>query len=475
MLPAALGSPALGRRCRLLRTARQRTVTAGVALVAGAAWWLLVPFPWAVVGFALFVVGGLLRLDWALVAVVLACPFYLPVDANPVPAKAVGVYRFAPAEVAVVACALAWFLTMALNPRRAVDRWRRAGWALVPAVLFVGAGVIAALAAANRQEALRELRVVILEPVLFGMMIVTWLDRRGVERLLVAALVLGAAVSAFAFYHYLAVGIVEATGGVRRVLAIYHSPNQLALLLDRLAPLAVAFAVPLPGEAFRRWAARGLPSLLAAALMAGALVLTFSRGAWLAVTVAVVAIVAVRGWRLVLPVVAVVAIAAGLVVTVVAPGRLLSEQTSLQRPLLWGAAWRMALDHPLVGVGPDNFLTAYRDRGYLPAEGWREPNISHPHNLVLDAWLRTGVLGLVALVWTIIGFWRAAVRVLRFPSAPGWSSALALAGSLLAALLHGMIDNGYFLPDLALLFWLTVGGMAVLAREQVTKEDRCGS
>jgi hypothetical protein len=35
---------------------------------------------------------------------------------------------------------------------------------------------------------------------------------------------------------------------------------------------------------------------------------------------------------------------------------------------------------------------------------------------------------------------------------------------MLAALTHGLFDNGYFLPDLAVLFWLAVAGMAVLAR-----------
>jgi O-antigen ligase len=135
----------------------------------------------------------------------------------------------------------------------------------------------------------------------------------------------------------------------------------------------------------------------------------------------------------------------------------------------------MIQDHPLLGVGPDNFLSAYRDRGYLPADGWREPNISHPHNLLLDAWLRTGLLGLLALLVAVVRFWRDALRVLRLRAAPGWSSALALAGSMAAALVHGAIDNGYFLPDLALLFWLAVGGMAVLARGCRAQEDQCGS
>ncbi|MCS6801139.1 MAG: O-antigen ligase family protein [Chloroflexota bacterium] len=474
MLRAAPGFRALDHP-PLFRTARQRDRAAAAALLGGAALWIALPFPLAGAGGLLFVLGAMLRLDWALLAVVVACPFYLPVDANPVPAKPVGSYRFSPAEVALVACVIAWAATSALRPARILERWREMGGALFPATLFVVAGVLSALAAVNRHEALRELRVVIVEPVLFGVMIMTSLDRRAVERLVIAGVALGVAVAAYAFYHYLAIGIVEATGGVRRVLAVYHSPNQLALLLDRLAPMAVALAVPRAGEPLRHWARRGVPALVAAGAMAGALVLTFSRGAWLAVAAATLALLAFRSWRLAVPAALGAVAGAVVVASVMAPGRLLSEHTSLQRPLLWGAAWRMALDHPLLGVGPDNFLSAYRDRGYMPAEGWREPNISHPHNLLLDAWLRTGVLGLAALTLALFGFWRGAARVLRFRAAPGWSSALALAGGMLAALLHGMIDNGYFLPDLAFLFWLAVGGMAVLAREQAAQEGRCGS
>ncbi|GIW06584.1 MAG: hypothetical protein KatS3mg060_1389 [Dehalococcoidia bacterium] len=475
MLRLAPGLPATSSQRLLIGPVRQRDAVAATLLLAGAAAWLALPLPAAACGVVLFALGALLRLDWALVAVVAACPFYLPVEANPVAAKEVGPYRFPPAEVALVACAVGWIVGMALDPASAARRWRRAGWAVVPAGLFVLAGILSTLGAVNRQEALRELRVVILEPTLVGLMIVTSLDRRGVARLVVAGVALGAAVALYAFYHYLVIGIVEATGGVRRVLAVYHSPNQLALLLDRLTPMAVALALPRPGETAQRWVRRGLPALAAAGLMTGALVLTYSRGAWLAVGVAVIAMLARRGWRFVLPAVAAGAIVAASLLSRVSPDRLLSEQTSLQRPLLWSTALRMIQDHPLLGVGPDNFLYAYRDRGYLPPEGWREPNISHPHNLLLDAWVRTGLLGLTALTLAVIGFWRNTFRVLRFPRGPGWPSALALAGGMVAALVHGMFDNGYFLPDLAILFWLAVGGMAVLAREAMTQEDRCGS
>ena len=61
----------------------------------------------------------------------------------------------------------------------------------------------------------------------------------------------------------------------------------------------------------------------------------------------------------------------------------LTSGTGFFRIKLWHSAWRMALDHPALGVGPDNFLYAYRTRYVLPS-AWQELNLSHPHNLILD-------------------------------------------------------------------------------------------
>lgn len=58
----------------------------------------------------------------------------------------------------------------------------------------------------------------------------------------------------------------------------------------------------------------------------------------------------------------------------------------------------MALDHPLLGVGPDNFLYAYRS-GYLLPSAWQEPNLNHPHTLLLDWWTRLGIPGVCCWGW----------------------------------------------------------------------------
>ena len=71
-----------------------------------------------------------------------------------------------------------------------------------------------------------------------------------------------------------------------------------------------------------------------------------------------------------------------------------STGASSTRWLIWKASARMALDHPVWGVGLDQFYTQYWPR-YVEPAGWPERYTSHAHNLFLDVWLRLGILGVV--------------------------------------------------------------------------------
>jgi putative inorganic carbon (hco3(-)) transporter len=142
--------------------------------------------------------------------------------------------------------------------------------------------------------------------------------------------------------------------------------------------------------------------------------------------------------------------------------------TSGRRLELWQASWDMGKDHPLQGVGMDNFLYAY-PRYRLPGAG-SEPFLSHPHNLVLDFWLSLGVLGLAWLAWAILTVVTVARRCLATADQPRRALALGLTASLIVGGLHGLVDNSYFLPDLAVLFWLALAGLQLLSQAKVAPE-----
>ena len=149
-------------------------------------------------------------------------------------------------------------------------------------------------------------------------------------------------------------------------------------------------------------------------LLAG-LGLTYSVGGWLATGAGVgAAIVLARGRRALalLALVGLVALAGMLAARperVVGHLDLASDSTSGVRVLLWRSALEMLRDHPLFGIGLDNFVHRYNpERGgdYISPEGWREPDLSHPHNLLLDWWLSLGVLGALVLARLLIVAWR---------------------------------------------------------------------
>ncbi|MCX6021004.1 MAG: O-antigen ligase family protein [Chloroflexi bacterium] len=328
------------------------------------------------------------------------------------------------------------------------------GWAwwrsslVSPLGLLLVAATVAAVFAEHQREAWREYRTVIVEPALLGLVL---RDLLRFERhrlvLLHAFVVLGAFVGVQGVVRYSTGAEATEAEGVWRAGAIYWSANHLALLFDRLTPIAVALALFAPVSA--RWRAL----YAAAGLAQGATVLlTFSKAGWLALGTAVAALGLARDRR--------VALTAALVTTVLLAAalvfgpteRLLSAATSSQRIWLWQASLAMLRDHPLTGVGPDNFLYAYHN--YMLPEAWREPDLSHPHNLVLDFWLRLGILGTATLAWMLALFARNAWRALR-SSGPGWTRAGAagVGAAMAAAVLHGLVDNSFFLIDLAYLFW----------------------
>jgi O-antigen ligase len=116
----------------------------------------------------------------------------------------------------------------------------------------------------------------------------------------------------------------------------------------------------------------------------------------------------------------------------------------------------MIRDHPLFGVGLDNFL--YKYPRYMLPEAWQEPDLSHPHNILLDWWTRLGVLGVGALIWLEVAFYRLGVRLYRsLDRGEIQALVLGLMASMVDFLAHGLIDNSYFLVDLAFVFFLTLG------------------
>ena len=123
------------------------------------------------------------------------------------------------------------------------------------------------------------------------------------------------------------------------------------------------------------------------------------------------------------------------------------------RLVIWDGAYRILRDFPVTGIGPDQFYVMYGLR-YIEPEGWPERYTSHPHNLFLDFWLSLGLVGLVFVIVALIWLGWRTLR-LRMQAGPA-PLAVAGAAALTAGVVHGLVDNAFFLPDLALLTWVSI-------------------
>jgi O-antigen ligase len=453
-----------------------------IAATAAAATVFYVTPSFVVFSLALVVLFCLLvlRPSWGLALIALTIPFYVP----PLPKPILG-YRFSPVEVFTLVATAAWLTRAMLDAGLAArqrplrlprPRLLRADWA---AIAFFAIATLSLSVAEFRDVALNEWRVVILEPFLFFLLLrATRLRERELWVVIDAFVLSGVAVALYGLWQY-ATGqnLIAAEGGLLRLRSIYGSPNNVALYLDRILPILVAMWLlgtrELHGRRRLLYAAALLPVALA-------LFLTFSKGALLLGIPASLAVVfwiwqrraGRRTWPWVMA-----AIGIGVAALLIA-GRVpslaarldLFGATGVFRVQLWRAAANMFADHPWLGVGLDNFLYAYRGRYILDA-AWQEPNLNHPHNIVLDFATRLGLLGLLAGGWLIWEAARALKSALQKSNSRRLPLAAGLAGSLVAMMAHGLVDHSLFLIDLAFVFFLILGVAVWMAERPPDSEE----
>jgi putative inorganic carbon (hco3(-)) transporter len=392
-------------------------------------------------------------------SLIFAVPLMIPLSFQPVQ---VGNLQFNMLEILIIAAVLgyaprvlagAWQLRgierdqRHILMRRVVPDRLAAGISLL---LMVG-GVIAVLFmadGAHSAESLRTFRWTMFFPVAYFLLAAPVLYQREEFRALAGALFLaGATVSAaIAVADGFLGGGVQADA-VTRLSGIAPHPNALALVLDRAVVFGLLVGILFREHISRHWM---LPSLA----VSGVLLMTFSRGAVLGLVAGVLIVLLLTRARRMAVAVAGASITGTIGLILMAPDRtlsLLGGGSGSLRLELWQSSVRMISDHPITGVGPDQFLYQYLPR-YVTPEAWPERFTSHPHNLLLDSWLSVGIIGIVVVA--LIGL--LLVRNIRGALQTRDRISLAAAGGIITVGVHGMVDQSYFLPELATSFWLLI-------------------
>jgi O-antigen ligase len=253
--------------------------------------------------------------------------------------------------------------------------------------------------------------------------------------------------------------VILADDGARRLIAVYESPNAVALQLGKCLPFALAYVL-LPLSSWRR----GFGAICSV-LMLMALVLTQSLGALLFGIPAMMAVM-LLGWqgqraRLWLVGLGILGTISLLPLSRLIPRlrtALEGNNSTLFRLNVWRSTIELLKDHPITGVGLDQFLYIYRS-SYIVPEGSADPDLSPPHNFILDYWVFLGIAGVLVGLWLQVAFWRtiwSTYRRVHHADPILFALLLGAMGMMANFIGHGLVDVSFFFINLSFLFSLVV-------------------
>ena len=404
------------------------------------------------------------RLELGLLLTIFYAPFFLfPV--------ALYKFIFPMSELVILLTALAWLL-------RSLAVWGRNRQStshfvaetflrkFTPLDYGVGAllllGTLSLTWAAQHDAAFTEWRTLLLEPAFFYLILRTTIrNRLSILRLVDALLIAGIVVAAIGLFQFInGQAIITAEDGARRLASVYGSPNNVGLFLGRCIPFLLTFALVRVDLWRRIFAGIGLILLVIAAALsqsAGAL--------FLGIPAAIASVLLlIYGKRALIALMGLAIVGLGGFALTLRSERFahvldFSGGTNFFRIRVWTSALEMIHDHPLTGLGLDQFLYAYRGRYILP-DAWQEPNLSHPHNFLLDFWVRLGIFGVLVFLGIQVFFWKQSVqlyRVFKNNDPLMFAIIVGIMGSMVNLLAHGLVDNSVFVNDLSYVFVLLLG------------------
>ncbi len=244
-----------------------------------------------------------------------------------------------------------------------------------------------------------------------------------------------------------------------RVVGPFDNPNVFGEYLIMLLPLAVALVLT------RRGAQRLIG--IAVTLAAGAaLVYTWSRGAWLGAMASIGLLLVL--YHAVLPFVA-AALPSAIVSRLTSIGNLADTSTAY-RVSIWTASVNMLKDifESGIGTGSAAFSAVY------PAYALGGAAYAlHAHNLYLQIFVELGVVGIAVFVLMLFFFFRSVFSCYRtLGDRTQATTILAMGLGVFALLVQGLTDNVWYNYRIVLLFWLLMGIVIGMGRDDGLSDAR---
>ena len=333
-----------------------------------------------------------------------------------------GEFSITSTDVLVAVLLVGWIARAVPDRQLAI----RGGPSLTAAIALLAAAFLSTLTAVDLPDAIKEL-IKLCELIGVGFFAATNLASPSAARVTVWLISAAAASEALVGLGQFVTGSGPesfAIGPFIRAYGNFEQPNALAGYLGLAFPFALIVAL-------QRSRAQ-LLGLVGAIIILAAIGASLSRGAWLGIALGLVAMGLAwdrSGRRWVLPGVAAIMVILLLARAGLAPEALTARLavffenfwvfdvrtvdttpanwSLVERMAHWQAGWAIAVDNPVVGIGPGNWDKVYEDY-YLP--GWRE-SLGHAHNYYLNTLVELGAIGLAIFMVFVATIDRKSTRL----------------------------------------------------------------
>ncbi len=320
-------------------------------------------------------------------------------------------------------------------------------------------------------------------------LIVDTIRSKAQVRRMVLAIILSTIVPIVSGFYQAVTGsgqFIWAGAGFNRIYGFAGGPFTLAFYLVMVMPLVLIFFLAQQrseqaeahGETEHwRFSRLGLSLLLG--LIGIALLLTFIRGAWIALVVSLLVLGFMRGSLRFRQLVFTIPVAAGAVLLTFTPAMERLQQAADPTSTLFGRVevWRLALDwlltsplNLLAGVGMKAFEYYYILMAGPTTAGlyWRRESFligNRPHNELLGFLLDVGIIGTIALLVVLFILARLAVRIYRRSQDHELRLvALAFVIGFVGLVVGAMGDNVFSQPSVTVYFWIMAGLIMAIDR-----------
>ncbi len=416
----------------------------------------------------LYLIISIIKPKWALFLIPLMLPGYLL-------RFKIGIVPFTFVEALIIILALVWFIKKIIN-RELIDYLRglKNNKFIIPILLFLIAATISIFVSAERISALGIWKAYFIVPIALYFVLIDIIKTKNELKLVVAGLGIAAcAVSAYAILQFLTgwgIPVTYSHEGLRRATSVYQYPAALGLfvapIFSLLSGILIISISKIKGGKFL---AKYWLIIIGMVIMGAALLFSRAEGAWAGAIAALFFTLMFTKYRY--KIIALSLILALLVLLIPASRNYVVPLIAFQdvsgdvRLAIWQGTLRLIKNHPIFGAGLSGFQTLYAQ--YKEA---KHTEISlYPHNIFLDFWAETGILGLLAILLLIFQYIRQGFKGIKKESnkLQITSYKITLLSVMVCILVYGLVDVPYFKNDLSILFWIWLAIMTVLNNQEM--------